>query len=56
MVENGGIHVQVLQRELIDKLAQWWRVQLKKTYMIYTYEPRKPKLQNKWPTYNRKKK
>jgi len=23
--------------------------------MIYTYEPHKPKLQNKWPNYNRKK-
>ncbi len=23
--------------------------------MIYTYEPHKPKLQNKWPNYNKKK-
>jgi hypothetical protein len=31
MVDKGGIHVQVLQRELIDKLAQSWQFQLKKT-------------------------
>jgi hypothetical protein len=26
MVDKGGIHVQMLQRELIDKLAQSWQL------------------------------